>query len=143
METALASLYNVVWGQCSKLLQNKLKSSSQYTTFDTNSDVAALLKEFKTLSNKLEENTSTYDALHEAKVKFYLYQQSEDESLADHMRNFKDLISSIEYHEGDIFFDKDMMESEVKEDTKKRCKASAARGILTQDNGKVKSSSIH
>ena len=38
-EIALASLYNVVWGQCSRLLQNKLKSSNKYTNFDNNCDV--------------------------------------------------------------------------------------------------------
>ena len=65
LDTALASLYNVVWGQCSKLLQNKLKSSYYYTEFDNNSDVAALLREIKNLSSKLEENTSIYDALHD------------------------------------------------------------------------------
>ena len=64
LETTLASLYNVVWGQCSRLLQNKLKSSNKCTDFDNNCNVAALLREIKTLSSKLEENTSTYDALH-------------------------------------------------------------------------------
>ena len=109
LDTALASLYNVVWGQCSKLLQNKLKLSSNYTEFDNNSDVAALLREIKNLCSKIEENTSVYDALHESKLKFYKYQQGDDETLADHMRNFKDLMNSVEYHGGDIFFDKDMM----------------------------------
>ena len=118
LETALASLYNVVWGQCCKLLQNKLNSSTKYTEFDKNSDVATLLREKKILSNKLEENTSIYDALHESKIKFYRYQQADDETFADRMRNFKDLASSVEYHGGDIFFDKDMMKHKVKEDVK-------------------------
>ena len=46
--------------------------------YDHNSDMKALLKENKTPSNKLEENTSTYDSLHEAKFKFYIYQKSND-----------------------------------------------------------------
>ena len=62
-----------------------------------------LLTEIERLSNKLEENTSTYNALHEAKVKLFRYQQGEDEWLADHMTNFKDLCSNIEYYDGDIF----------------------------------------
>ena len=32
------------------------------------------------------------------------------------MGNFKDFVNSVEYHGGDIFFDKDMMEYEVEED---------------------------
>ena len=47
LETILASLYNVVWGQCSQLLQNNLKSSNKYTKFDKNYDIAALLTEIK------------------------------------------------------------------------------------------------
>ena len=86
--------------------------------FDNNCDVATLLNEIKTLSSKLDENMSVYDALHKARVKFYQYQQSEEKLLTDHMRNFKNLVSSMEYHSGDIFFNKDMMEKEVKKDTK-------------------------
>ena len=138
LETTLASLYNVVWGQCSKLLQNKLKSSKHYSNFDNNSDVAALLKEIKTLSNKIEENTSIYDSLHEAKVKFYRYQQADDDTLADHMRNFKDLCQTIEYHGGDIFFDKDMIEYEVEDDTKNNVKKASPKEYRTRIIEKAK-----
>ena len=55
-------------------------------------------------------------------MKFYRYQQGEDKRLVDHMRNFKDLVGSIKYHGGDIFFDKDMMECEVKKDIKNNIK---------------------
>ena len=64
----------------------------------------SLLTEIKALSNQLEENISSYDALHETKTKFFQYQQGEDETLADHMRNFKALCSTIDYHGGDAFF---------------------------------------
>ena len=125
LDTTLVSIYNVVWGQCSKLLQNKLKSNPKYTSFDDNSDVVSLLTEIKTLSNQLEENVSSYDALHEAKTKLFQYQQSEDESLADHMRNFKALCSTVDYHGGDVFFDKEMVEKEIREDIKKNIKTIA------------------
>ena len=123
LDTTLASLYNVVWGQCSKFLQNKLKSNSKYSVFDENSDVASLLTEIKSLSNQLEENVSSWDALHEAKLKLYQYQQSDEESLADHMRNFKSLCSTVEYHGGDTFFDREMVDVEIREDLKQNLKA--------------------
>ena len=125
LDTTLASLYNVVWGQCSKLLHNKLKTNPKYSTFDDNSDVASLLTEIKTLSNQLEENISSCDALHEAKVKLYQYQQGDDETLADHMRNFKALCSTLDYHGGDTFFDKEMVEIEIREDIRANIKAKA------------------
>ena len=49
LETTLASLYNVIWGQCSKLLQNKLKSNSKYSIFNNTSDVSTLLTKKKEL----------------------------------------------------------------------------------------------
>ena len=94
------SLYNVVWGQSSKLLQNKLKANPQYDQFNNTSDAVTLLKEIKLLSNKIEENTSMFNTIHEAKSKLYKYQQGDNETLADHMRNFKDLCNSIGYHGG-------------------------------------------
>ena len=118
LETTLISLYNVIWGQCSKLLQNELKSNSKYSIFNNTSDVSTLLTKIKNLSNKIEENTFIYNALHEAKAKFYRFQQSEGETLADHMRNFKDLGNSVDYHGGDIFFDKEMTEQEMRQDIK-------------------------
>ena len=117
LETTIASLYNVVCGQCSKLLQNKLKARNNFDQMDDSCNVATLLSEIKTLSSKIEESTSAYDALHEAKAKFFKYQQSEDETLADHMRNFKDLCNAVEYHGGDIFFDKEMVKAEVRGDS--------------------------
>ena len=118
LESTLVSLYNVVWGQCSKLLQNKLKANPKYDDFNNSSDVVMLLKEIKLLSNKIEENASSYDALHEAKTKLYRYQQGDNDSLADHMRNFKDLCNSVEYHGGDTFFDETMKENEIRADVK-------------------------
>ena len=112
----MVSLYNVVWGQCSKLLQNKLKSNNKYNSIDDNCDVVELLKEIKLMSNKIEENTSVYDALHEAKLKLYRYQQNDDETLADRMRNFKDLCNSVEYHRADAFFDKELADKEKRSD---------------------------
>ena len=138
LDTTLASLYNVVWGQCSRLLQNKLKSSSKYLDFDNNCDVATLLNEIKILSSKLEENTSVYDALHEAKAKLDQYQQSENDSLVDHMRNFKDLVNSVEYHGGDIFFDKDMMQKEMKEDIKNNIAEATTEEYITRTTEKTK-----
>ena len=128
----LVSSYNVVWGQCSNLLQNKLKANQQYEKSNNTSDVVTLL------SNKIEENTSVYDALHEAKSKFYKYQQSDNKTLADHMRNFKDLCNSIEYHGGDTFFDKDMKEREIRTDIKNKISDTTSNKYGIRVTGKAK-----
>ena len=71
LDATLASLYSVIWGQCSKLMQNKLKARTNYTDFDDECDVGVLLTNIKSLSNTIEENTSRYDVLYKAKFKFY------------------------------------------------------------------------
>ena len=71
LESTLTALYNVVWGQCSKLLQNKLNASLKFNSINDSSNVAALLREIKLLSNRLEEITATYNSLHEAKKKSF------------------------------------------------------------------------
>ena len=79
-----------------------------------------------------------YDALHEAKSKFYKYQQGDNESLADHMRNFKDLCSSIEYHGGDTFFNKDMQEREIRADVKDKITDTTGEEYRSRVVGKAK-----
>ena len=107
----------MVWGQCSRLLQIKLKANPKFDDMDNNSNVAVLLTEIKPLSKKTDENTLMYDGLHEAKAKWFRYPQSDDETLADHMWNFKDLCNGVDYHNGEVFFDRGMVQAEKKEDS--------------------------
>ena len=43
LNDSLTALYNVAWGQCSVMMQDRLESSKRFKVFDANSDVAALL----------------------------------------------------------------------------------------------------
>lgn len=81
-------------------MQHKLKALKNYQKMDRSNDLVQLLKEIKFFSNKIEENTSIYKALHDAKTRLYLYKQKEDESLEDHIHNFKDLVGTIEHYWG-------------------------------------------
>ena len=48
LKATTQSLYNIVWGQCSKLMQNKLKAIKDFQTMENNDDVTLLLKEIRT-----------------------------------------------------------------------------------------------
>ena len=54
------------------------------------------------------------------------------------MRHFKDLVSSVEYHGGDIFFDKDMMENEIREDEKNNISKTTPEGYRNRTIEKSK-----
>ena len=50
----------------------------------------------------MEENTSIYDALDQAKKNYYTYKQGEDESNAQHLINFKNLVGIVEHYGGNF-----------------------------------------
>lgn len=54
LDSTLRSLYNILWGQCSKLMQNKLKASSKFDDKDRDEAVTWLLTESDLLvTNKI------------------------------------------------------------------------------------------
>ena len=71
LRASIRSLYYIVKGQCSKLMKNKLSLSKDYTRFEEEGDVAALLKEIRTISMEIETNTPVYDAMDEATSLYY------------------------------------------------------------------------
>ena len=104
LKASIRSLYYIVKGQCSKLMTNKLSRSKDYARFEKEGDVAALLKEIRTISMETETNTSVYDAMDEATSLYYTYKQAPTgESNAKHLRNFKSIVAAIEHLGGTMF----------------------------------------
>ena len=74
LEAAMVSIYEITWGLCSRLLQDKLKSLPNFRSFDDRNNLVQLLKEIKMLCYKINDNISPYEALHyDAKVKLNNY----------------------------------------------------------------------
>ena len=67
LDSTLRSLYNIVWGKCSKLVQNKLMALGKLDERDMNGDVTWLLREIRSISHQLEANVSLYDSVDEEK----------------------------------------------------------------------------
>jgi hypothetical protein len=118
LKATTQSLYNVVWGQCSKLMQNKLKAVPNIQTLENEGNVTTLLKEIRGISHQLESNTSIYDSLDEAKRRFYAYRQGEDDSNAQHLQNFKTTVEVIEHFGGNIFYNDALINFEKDKDRK-------------------------
>ena len=47
LEDSLTAIFNIIWGQCSAMMQNRLESITQYDSMVADADVASLLKEKK------------------------------------------------------------------------------------------------
>ena len=50
----------------------------------------------------MESNTFIYDAIDEAKARYYDYSQGDDESNEKHLKNFKDIVEVIDHPGGDV-----------------------------------------
>ena len=116
LKASLTSLYNIVWGQCSKLMQNKLIAVENFSDIQLKCNVTELLTSIRGISNQIDTNTSVYDALDEAKRLYYNYKQNDEDTNAKHLKNFKNLVAIVEYYGGDLFIDKALVDHEKKSD---------------------------
>ena len=73
LRSAVVSLYNIMWGHCSPMMQNRLESLIKYHKIRKDSNTPDLLKEIRGFSNELEVSANVYDTLDEAKRKYYTY----------------------------------------------------------------------
>ena len=111
-------LYNIVWYQCSKLMKNRLLEVREFENIETAGDVTRLLKEVRGVSHQMEKNTSIYDTIDKAKIKYYKYRHGDHESNAKHLKNFKDIVEVIEHPGGNIFADTGLLKYESYKDIK-------------------------
>ena len=118
LKATIRSLYNIVWGQCSKLMKNKITMAKNFSTFESKGDVTELLKEVRRVSLQIETNTSVYDAMDEAKSLYYSYKQDQNESNSKHLKNFKSIVEAIEHLGGEMFADEALIKHEESQDVK-------------------------
>ena len=89
-----AGLYNVVYGQCTEALQDKLKS---HTNFEqVYQDGIGLLAIIKTLTYTFEERRKHADALSEIKEMFYSFKQGRHMSLQQYYELFLGQVEVLE-----------------------------------------------
>jgi hypothetical protein len=110
------ALYSVIWNQCSEAMQTKIKSAESFKATNTDSDSLAILKEIKGIAYKLESQKNIYLALDNAKCTFYSYQQAADETNANYLSKFKNVIEVIEHYRGAIGEDQVLVLEELKKD---------------------------
>jgi hypothetical protein len=89
-----AGLYNVVLGQCTEALQDKLKSHTDYP--NAYQDGIALLTIIKTLTYTFEERRKLSDALCDIKEMFYSFRQGKHQSLQRYHELFLSQVEVLE-----------------------------------------------
>ena len=67
------------------------------------------MKEIRIISHELKVNVSVYNTLHEAKTRLYRYFQGEEETIGNHLKNIKELISVVKHFGGEVSADKGLI----------------------------------
>jgi hypothetical protein len=111
------TLYSVIWSQCSKAMQAKIKSVPGYQTMNEDANSLSLLNEIKEISYKFESQKNIYVAIDMAKKSFFATRQGQHETNASFMTRYKDSIAIIEHYGGHIGDDAALIEEEQKKMT--------------------------
>ena len=67
LDDSILALFNIIWGKCSAMMQNRLESVNEYESIVADADVASLLKEIRNVSNDLQVSANIY--MHSTKQK--------------------------------------------------------------------------
>ena len=105
LQVTLVALYNVVWGQCSRKMKDRLMAKKKYEKVKATNDVKELLVLVKIISNQFQVGMKVTESLMNAKQKLLSYRQGDLDTNAVHVKNIKDLYEVVEYYGGAGMFE--------------------------------------
>jgi hypothetical protein len=88
IESAMKSLYNLIWGQCSESLQSRLRGYEDYTTYSTDADILSLTG----FRNKQYLPHSLHNTMHE----FYNLTQGKHRNNQEYYDKFNSMVDTAE-----------------------------------------------
>ena len=81
LSSTVVGLFNVVWGQCSRKVQNRCRAHADYPEIKNNHKIAEVLKVIRDITHQFESQTHLFDSLDHAVRKYYTYKQADYEKL--------------------------------------------------------------
>jgi hypothetical protein len=102
LENNLKAMYAVIWGQCSENMQNKVKTLEGFKEAQRDNDCVWLLKSIRQITYNFEDHKYLYSSLLEAELNYMTYKQSEHESVAVYLENFRARYEVFEHYGGSI-----------------------------------------
>lgn len=98
-ENNLQSIFAVIWGQCTSTMQLKLESLKEYDQISSNYDCAWVWKAMKGITHHFEGTRYMVLSLDEdSRMTFYLYKQSNRQTLHEYLTHFSSLIEVLEHY---------------------------------------------
>ena len=108
-----ASLFSVIWSQCSKPMQSKVKTADAFDLIEKTSDFLGLLMEIKCISYKFETQGYIYSSLHEAKRAYFKVYQFRHETDSEYLTRFKAIVAVIKHYKGNVGDDVVLVQTEI------------------------------
>eukprot|EP00957_Ditylum_brightwellii_P071273 5418004-Ditylum_brightwellii.AAC.1 len=102
--------YELVWGQASKALQEKLRGHPNFTDFNEERDVIMLLNAIKAAMYKYDHRKDRDTAVVEATMRFWNLYQGKEMSNLQLYKKFKTQVDIIEENGGNITFHPELAE---------------------------------
>ena len=96
-KTMKRSLHNVVWGQCSPMMRTKLRGNEAFEKVELSGDVVELLRMVQGTCREMTTNALLYDAIDEAKKRYYTYRQQPEDGNEAHLKAFQSNTEVVEY----------------------------------------------
>lgn len=96
LETNVNTLYNIVWGQCTDALREKLKALSTYSTMSTKGEGINLLVEIRDLVYKREKDKDAWHSYYEATLQLYVFRQGNNLSNKQYHQKFQNLVEYVD-----------------------------------------------
>ena len=102
LKTGKKKLYTLIWGQCTKVMQNELEATSLYEEMDRNQDPIALLKTIKSITYNFRDQKYLPGSMWRAYKVLYNTTQREEEDLKSFYDRFNNQVKVIENYGGNI-----------------------------------------
>ena len=109
LDANLKNLWSIVWGQCTEVMQAKLKADDAFDGLKANSDSLGLIKVIKQLSYNSESQKYELQLLYEATKQFYNCRQEPRMTAQIYLERFNNALDVVEYCGGTVGVDKGLI----------------------------------
>jgi hypothetical protein len=92
----MKSLYDLIWGQCSKSLRSRLRGNNNYSTYTANVDSTALLKGIRAGMSGFSNKQYLPHALHKTMCDFYNLSQGKQRNNQEYYDEFNSMVLNAE-----------------------------------------------
>jgi alkaline phosphatase len=106
----MQTLYSLIWGQCSDVMQARVEASSDYDKMSESGDSLALLKAIKAQAYNFQSQKNKANALHDAKRQLLMLYQDRHTTCPVYLDRFQNCVDVLEHCGGAISPDPALVE---------------------------------